>query len=79
MVTSDECPIPEARVDDLDLDDDADAATWDARMDAMAECRIQQARARLEQMGVIDREGKLLSRELPPEMLPTSRKTTENK
>jgi len=33
----DESPIPEARVDDLDLDDEADAATWDARMDAMAE------------------------------------------
>ena len=40
-------PIPEARVDDLDLDDETDAATWDARMDAMAELCIQQARTRL--------------------------------
>jgi len=32
--TADESLIPEARVDDLDLDDDTDAATWDARMDA---------------------------------------------
>jgi hypothetical protein len=49
--TSDEPLIPEARVDDLDLDDDTDAATWDARMDALAERRIRQARERLEQMG----------------------------
>lgn len=67
---TEEFPIPEARVDDLDLDDEADAATWDARMDAMAERRIGQARARLEQMGVIDRDGHLVSKELPPDMLP---------
>jgi hypothetical protein len=68
----DDFPIPEARVDDLDLDDDADFATWEARMDAMAERRILQARARLEQMGVIDREGRLISHELPADMLLTS-------
>jgi hypothetical protein len=72
-----ESPIPEARVDDLDLDDEADVATWDARMDAMAEQRIQQARARLEQMGVIDHEGHLVSRELPPDMRPTSLTSVE--
>jgi hypothetical protein len=32
---------PEAGVDDLDLDDEADVAIWDARMDAVAERRIQ--------------------------------------
>ena len=69
MTTSiNESPIPEARVDDLDLDDEADVAIWDARMDAMAERRIQQARERLEQMGVIDRDGHLVSRALPPDM-----------
>jgi hypothetical protein len=73
----DESPIPEARVDDLDLDDEADAATWDTRMDAMAERRIQQARARLEQMGVIDGDGHLVSRELPPDMRPTSLTSVE--
>jgi hypothetical protein len=62
--TADESLIPEARVDDLDLDDDTDAATWDARMDALAERRIRQARERLEQMGVIDPDGRLVSREL---------------
>ena len=73
----DESPIPEARVDDLDLGKEADAATWDARMDAMAEQRILQARERLEQMGVIDRGGHLVSRELPPDMLPTSLTSVE--
>lgn len=77
MTPVDESPIPEARVDDLDLDDEADAATWEARMDAMAERRIQQARARLEQMGVIDANGHLTSRELPPDMLPTSSTSVE--
>ncbi len=76
--TIDESAIPEARVDDLNLDDEADAATWDARMDAMAERRIQQARARLEQMGVIDGDGHLVSRELPPDMLPTSVTSVES-
>jgi hypothetical protein len=70
-------PIPEARVDDLNLDNEADAATWDARMDAMADQRIRQARARLEQMGVIDRAGHLVSRQLPPDMLPTSLTSVE--
>ena len=68
----DEALIPEARVDDLDLDNEADVATWDARMDAMADRRIRQARARLEQMGIIDRDGRLVSREVPPDMRPTS-------
>ena len=76
-INADESPIPEARVDDLDLDDDADAATWDARMDAMAEQRIRQARTRLEQMGVIDHDGHIVSRELPADMLPASRTTVE--
>ena len=75
--SADESPIPEARVDDLDFDDDADIAIWDARMDAMAERRIVQARARLEQMGVIDRNGRLIPRELPPDMLPTSKTSAE--
>jgi hypothetical protein len=75
--TSDEPLIPEARVDDLDLDDDTDAATWDARMDALAERRIRQARERLEQMGVIDPEGRLVSHELPPDMRPTSLTSVE--
>lgn len=73
----DDYPIPEARVDDLDLDDEVDAAAWDARMDALADRRILQARARLQQMGVIDRGGRLVSRELPPDMLPTTSTSVE--
>jgi hypothetical protein len=76
-VSLDESLIPEARVDDLDLDDEADVAIWDARMDAMAERRIKQARARLEQMGVIDRDAHLVSKELPPDMLPASLTSVE--
>jgi hypothetical protein len=74
---ADESPIPDARVDDLNLDNETDVATWDARMDAMAERRIRQARARLEQMGIVDREGHLISRELPPDMDPTSATSVE--
>lgn len=69
--------IPEARLDDLDLDSDADAAVWDARMDALAERRILEARTRLEQMGVIDRDGNLATRELPADMRPTSSTSVE--
>ena len=69
---ADESLIPEARVDDLDLDNEADVATWDACMDAMNDRRIRQARARLEQMGIMDRDGRLVSREVPPDMRPTS-------
>lgn len=59
-------------MDDLNLENEADVATWDTRMDAMADRRIRQARARLEQMGIIDRDGRLVSREAPPDMRPTS-------
>lgn len=46
-------------------------------MNAMAERRIQQARERLEQMGVIDRDGHLVWHELPPDMRPTSLTSVE--
>ena len=36
------------------------------------EARIRQARARLEQMGIIDRDGRRVSREVPPDMRPSS-------
>ena len=46
-------------------------------MDALAERRIRQARERLEQMGVIDPDGRLVSRELPPTLRPTSLTSVE--
>jgi hypothetical protein len=74
---SNDAQIPEARVDDLDLEDEADAAIWDARLDALAGRRIRQARERLEQMKVIDRDGHLVSREPPPDMRPTSQTSVD--
>jgi len=69
--------IPEARVDDLDLDDDADRAIWNERLLALAATRLQQARGRLERMGVIDAEGQLISSAPPADMLPTSDTSVE--
>lgn len=69
---TDELVMPEARLDDLDLDDPTDEAIWEARLAVLAARRIGFARARLERMGIVDREGKLVSRELPLDMLPDS-------
>ena len=68
----DEAVIAQARIDDLDLDDEADAATWEARLVSLADQRVQQARSRLEGMGIIDHEGNLKQREIPADMLPES-------
>ena len=68
----DDALIPQARLDDLDLDSAADAATWEARLVGLADHRIQQARSRLEQMGIIDRDGNLIPGEVPSDMLPGS-------
>gem|GEM_PF-5208801 len=67
-----ESPIPEARVDDLNLSSETDSATWRGRLDTMAERRLAQARARLEAMGIVDRNGQLVSDELPSDMQPGS-------
>lgn len=64
--------IPQARVDDLDLDNEADSAAWDARLVALADQRIEQARSRLERMGIIDKQGNLVPKEIPADMLPGS-------
>jgi hypothetical protein len=69
--------IPSAPFDDLDLDRDEDDEEWERRVMALASTRIAGARARLERMGVIDREGALVSHELPPDMLPDSDATLE--
>ncbi len=58
--------IPEARVDDLDLDDGRDHALWQERLDALAKARLARARERLERMGIIDGEGHLVSNEPRP-------------
>lgn len=69
--------IPDARVDDLDLDREEDRAEWRRRLAELAEVRLASARARLARLGVIDADGALVSRELPPDMLPDSDATLE--
>lgn len=69
--------IPEARVDDLDLDNEQDRAEWERRLAALAQSRLDQARARLERMGVIDGEGRLVSSAVPADMMPASDTSVE--
>lgn len=42
-----------------------------------AAARLSSARARFERLGIVDAEGKLVSNELPPDMLPESNTTLE--
>jgi hypothetical protein len=70
-------PIPSAPFDDLDLDRPEDEEEWERRVMALAAARITAERARLEQLGIIDANGDLAWRELPPDMLPESEATLE--
>ena len=74
---NDPSPIPSAPFDDLDLDVDRDHAEWEHRLMSLAAARIAGARSRLERLGIIDAKGALVSRELPPDMLPDSDTTLE--
>jgi len=70
-------PIPEARFDDLDLDREEDRVEWRRRLAELSAVRLASARARFERLGIVDAEGKLVSSELPPDMLPDSDTTLE--
>jgi hypothetical protein len=70
-------PIPSAPFDDLDLDRPEDEEEWERRVMTLAAARITAERTRLEQLGIIDTNGDLVSRELPPDMLPESDTTLE--
>lgn len=74
---NDRWPIPSAPFDDLDLDRPEDEEEWDRRVMVLAAARISAERERLEQLGVIDGNGNLISRELPPDMLPESDTSVE--
>jgi hypothetical protein len=74
---NDPSPIPSAPFDDLDLDRPEDEEEWDRRVMALAAARIAAERVRLERLGIIDANGDLVSRELPPDMLPESDTTLE--
>jgi hypothetical protein len=69
--------IPSAPFDDLDLDNPDNEAEWDRRVMALAAERIAAERVRLERLGIIDAHGELVSRDLPPDMLPESDTTLE--
>lgn len=70
-------PIPEARFDDLDLDSEEDRVEWRRRLAELATARLASARARFQHLGIVDADGKLISTELPPDMLPDSDTTLE--
>jgi len=67
-VTEPASPIPSAPFDDLDLDRAEDEEEWERRVMALAGARIAAERSRLERLGIIDANGDLVSRELPPDM-----------
>jgi hypothetical protein len=69
--------IPSAPFDDLDLDNPENEAEWDRRVMALAAERVAAERVRLERLGIIDADGELVSRELPPDILPESDTTLE--
>ena len=70
-------PILAASFDDLDLDRLEEEEEWDRRLMALATSRIAAERVRLQRLGIIDANGDLVSRELPPDMLPESETTLE--
>ncbi len=74
---NDSSPIPTARFDDLDLDVPGDAAEWERRLMRLASSRIKAERARLERLGIIAADGKLVSAAVPPDMLPDADETLE--
>lgn len=63
--------------DDLDLDVDADRREWSRRLEELAAARLAAARSRLELLGIVDKDGRLTSTELPADMLPDSDTTLE--
>jgi hypothetical protein len=68
-------PIPEARFDDLDREEDR--VEWRRRLAELSAVRLSSARARFERLGIVDADGKLVSSDLPPDMLPDSDTTLE--
>lgn len=77
MRADDLSPIPSAPFGDLDLDRPEDEEEWERRLMKLAAERIAAERVRLERLGIIDANGDLVSRELPPDMRPDSDTTVE--
>jgi hypothetical protein len=70
-------PIPQANFEDLDLDREEDRVEWRRRLAELGTARLASARARLERLGILDADGVLVSKDLPPDMLPDSDTTLE--
>jgi len=70
-------PIPCAPFDGLDLEKLEVESEWDRRVMALAAARIATERIRLERLGIIGADGELISRVVPPDMLPESDTTLE--
>ena len=77
MSSDDTSVIPSARVDNLDLDREVDEIEWERRVMHLSAERIRSARERLERLGIIDADGNLVSKDLPPDMDPASETTVE--
>lgn len=69
--------IPSAPADDLDLERNEEEEEWERRVMALAVARIQNARARMEALGVVDANGEVVPTALPPDMAPESDTTLE--
>lgn len=74
---NDPSAIPSATFGDLDLDLPEDEEEWERRVMALAATRIAAERVRLEGLSIIDVNGELVSRDLPPDMRPESETTLE--
>jgi hypothetical protein len=61
----------------ISIDLEEDRVEWRRRLAELATARLSSARARFEGLGIVDAEGKLVSNELPPDMLPDSDTTLE--
>ena len=77
MIDEDVTLIPSAPVDDLDIEHDEDELEWERRAMDLATRRIQGARARLEQLGIVDDDGEIVSTSLPTDMDPAAGTTLE--
>ena len=69
--------VPAAPFQGLDLTDADDFERWEERVYERGRQRMQVARERLAEMGVVRDDGTLASEELPHDMLPESKSSME--
>lgn len=59
---------PDVSLAEVDFDDEPSADAWRARMQARAGLHVAEAMAQFRTLGLVDREGRVVERELPPDM-----------